>query len=103
MLAAYLFQVNRADARWPENVQSFRNIYPFRFALCLYTYVVEWISTGSNLKVATRNVRNDLIDPPRELRGANTTNKWRLASHSSLRGPHLLPGTILAASARSFR
>lgn len=61
-LAGGVFEDHPARERWPKDLERFRNTFQFRFALCAYLLMLEWISTGSVTATNPKKVRNDMID-----------------------------------------
>lgn len=51
-----------ARRRLTRDVMHFKNTFPFRYALCVYMLVVDWIACGGGTKTKATKVRNDLVD-----------------------------------------
>lgn len=62
MLAKALFVQHPATKSRPADLVMFRNTFPFRYALCAYCLMINWISTGSGTDRSPRSVRNHMVD-----------------------------------------
>jgi hypothetical protein len=61
LLAVHLFE-KMQDVATISRGPEVRNMFIFRYALCIYILNLKWISVGGTSKTKIENIRNDIVD-----------------------------------------
>jgi hypothetical protein len=61
-LGYFSLEHHHARQKLTKDVMWFKNTFPFRFALCVYMSVINWIACGGGTATKATKVRNDLVD-----------------------------------------
>lgn len=61
-LSGRVFDRHATTPQWPATFHELRNTFPFRFALCACTSMVDWITSGGNTSPNPSKIRNDMVD-----------------------------------------